>query len=186
MRLSVGVASVNLVQSPVLPCADAVEAGVAGLRRYQRLGGRGALGGRGVAGQGGHGVRLGLGEGQPVMGTVRTTAEAAVELAEREVAEETLRLPRRTTVGLKTQKRSRGSAGGRDPPCSPDLGSPPILSSYQRDFRISARPTLKQPNRRGSSPAWIEYPAQLRPGCSSQSDSSRRSAGRATFPDTEI
>lgn len=48
--------------------------------------------------QGGHGVRLGLREGQPVVGTVRTASEPTVELTERQVSKKTLRLPRRTTV----------------------------------------------------------------------------------------
>lgn len=37
----------------------------------------------------------------------------------------------------------------------------------------------------GSSPVWTENPAQLGLSCSSQSDSSLRSAGRATFPGPE-
>lgn len=51
-----------------------------------------------MARQGGHGVRLGLREGQPVVGTVGTAAEATVQLAEGEVSKKTLRLPGRTAV----------------------------------------------------------------------------------------
>ena len=51
-----------------------------------------------MAWQGGHGVCLSLGEGQPVVGTVRTAAEPTVELTEREVSKKALRLPWRTTV----------------------------------------------------------------------------------------
>ena len=105
--LSVGVSSVDLVQPPVLPGADAVEARVAGLRGDQRLGGRGgALGGRGVARQGRHGVRLGLGEGNPVLRAVGTTSQAAVKLAERKVPERPVRLPGRATVGLKRREQT--------------------------------------------------------------------------------
>lgn len=107
VRLSVGVASVDLVQPPVLPGADAVEAGVAGLRGDQRLGGGGASGGRGVSGQRGHGVRLRLREGQPVVRAVGTAAEPAVQLAEGEVPEEALGLPQGATGGLGRERRRR-------------------------------------------------------------------------------
>lgn len=107
MRLSVGVASVNLMQSSVLPGADAVEAGVAGLRRDQGLGGRGAAGGRSVTRQRGHGVSLRLRKGQPVVRTVGTAAEPAVQLTEGEVSKETLRLPQGTTGGLGRMKRRK-------------------------------------------------------------------------------
>lgn len=71
--LPLSVASVHLVQPPVLPGADAVETRVAGFRGDEGLGGRGgALGGRGVARQRRHGVCLGFGERDPVVWTVRT------------------------------------------------------------------------------------------------------------------
>lgn len=99
--LSVGMASMNLVQSSVLPGADAMEARVAGFGRDQGLGGRGgALGGRGVSWQRRHGVCLCLGERHPVVWAVWATSQPAVKLTQRKVSKETIRPPRGTIVGL--------------------------------------------------------------------------------------
>lgn len=102
VRLTVGVASVDLMQSSVFPGADTVEARVAGLGGDQGLRGRGgALGGWGVSRQRRHGVCLGLGEGQPVVWAVGAASQPTVELTKGEVSENVIGPPRRMTVQLK-------------------------------------------------------------------------------------